>query len=155
MITKIFQPYLVTHIKMACFFCFSPVRWNSKRSAIERLAPGRRVAIFHCQLVIFTIYVLGMVRSAITGDAPPEAKLQSIVVVPIFTMMLILLWIWTLDIGCIQLINSLCNLEKDLAKGNFSKRYELLKHLLTSKARNFRIQRIHFVEHKNIHETIN
>ncbi|OXA49221.1 hypothetical protein Fcan01_16025 [Folsomia candida] len=116
MITQIFKSYRVNYIKISCFLWCSPVFWNSARSKIEFVREKKRKNVVHVQRIIFTLYVMGMVRNVISGDASTDVKFQSMAMIPTFVSVMFTMWIWGLDISPSQFFNSLSKFELYLIK---------------------------------------
>lgn len=73
--------------------------------------------ISRCQLVIFTTYVLGMIRWIVGGEGSADLKLQCMAIMPIFGIACLLSWLWEAEIGPVQLFNSIGNMEEGFVNG--------------------------------------
>ncbi|OXA49512.1 hypothetical protein Fcan01_16030 [Folsomia candida] len=90
------------------------VVWNSVRCKIEFVKEKKRKNVAHVQRVVFTLYVLGMVRVVLSEDTSTDHKLQSMAIIPVFVTTLFLAWIWSRHISQLQLFNSLSKFEDHL-----------------------------------------
>lgn len=117
MYTITFLPHLKHYLKFATFIGFLPFEWDSFNENLIILQSKRKRFTVKLQMLTQLLHSILQLTMIIFSPYTYGKKLQAMTFSGIYITGTLLRWNWTLDDGCMGLLNALINFERTFFKG--------------------------------------
>ncbi len=115
--STIFLKFFLRHLKICGLLCCVPFKWSKKKGRVVRIVSKWKIIFFKLQCSLHLIYMIAMFHQLVFGKEQMQMKLQGLVFVCIYMILLTARWNWKVSIDPMQLMNSFLDFEDTIPDG--------------------------------------